>query len=83
MVHGHKRAHLHPDGALGRCLTIIDIDKVLSVQVSTSWLERTCGLQSIELVHGGMKLFVQYRWLAHDPFTMALSPPRVRLRATL
>jgi hypothetical protein len=70
-------------GALGRCLTIIDIDKVLSVQVSTSWFERMCGLQSIELVHGGVKLFVQYRWLAHDPFTMALVPAAGTLASDL
>jgi hypothetical protein len=70
-------------GALSRCLTVIDLDKVLSVQVSSSWLERMCGLQSIELVHGGMKLFAQYRWLVQDPFVMALVPTAGSLASDL
>ena len=53
-------------GVLSRLLTILDLDKVLSVRVSASWLERRRGLQSIEFLHAGNRLTASGRPLASD-----------------
>jgi len=61
-------------GVLTKCLKVIDIDKILSVQVSTSWLERRAGLQSIELLHAGMRLLTSNRTLVRDRLVMTFVP---------
>jgi uncharacterized membrane protein YdbT with pleckstrin-like domain len=62
------------NGALTRYLTVVDLDKVLSIQISTSWLERQFGLQSIEFVHGGVRVFTSTRSIVRDPLVMAFVP---------
>jgi hypothetical protein len=70
-------------GALARCLTILDLDKVLSVRVSASWLERRCGLQSIEFLHAGNRLTTSGRIAARDQVVMAFVPARGLLASDL
>jgi membrane protein YdbS with pleckstrin-like domain len=66
-------------GVLGRYLTILDIDKVLSVRVSASWLERRLGLQSIEFLHAGNRITTSGRMMARDQVVMAFVPAHDRL----
>jgi uncharacterized membrane protein YdbT with pleckstrin-like domain len=40
-------------GALSKNLTILDLDKIISVKDTSGWLERKLGFHSIELMHAG------------------------------
>jgi hypothetical protein len=59
-------------GALTRSLCVIDLDKILSVEVSSSFLERRFGLQSIQFVHAGGKNPNPYnlQWALGDAYSM-------------
>ena len=61
-------------GAVTTCLTIMDLDKVLSVQVTASWLERRWGLQSIEFLHAGARVPTNVFQAARDRIVMAFVP---------
>jgi hypothetical protein len=37
-----------------RVLLVVDLDKILSVQATSFWLDRRCGLHHVELAIGGM-----------------------------
>ena len=60
-------------GALTQALCVIDLDKILSVQVTRSFLERRFGLQTIRFVHAGGEDATRGRlkWLYGDPYAMA------------
>ncbi len=66
-------------GVLGRHLTILDLDKVLSVRVSASWLERRRGLQTIEFLHAGSRVSTSRRTSPRDQVVMAFVPAHGRL----
>jgi len=66
-------------GVLGRQLAILDLDKVLSVRVSASWLERRRGLLSIEFLHAGRRPLTSGRIVARDEVVMAFVPAHERL----
>jgi hypothetical protein len=66
-------------GVLGRNLTILDIDKVLSVKVSASWLERRYDLLSIEFLHAGTRATTSGRIAARGEVVMAFVPAQERL----
>lgn len=55
-------------GAFTRVLSVIDLDKVVSVRVSCSWLERRLGLQTIDLHYAGQ---IQRPPYQADPHTLA------------
>ena len=53
-------------GALARSLTLLDLDKLLLVQVTDSWLERRLGLQSIEFLHAAVRASANGRGLSRE-----------------
>ena len=59
-------------GAITRVLCVIDLDKILSVEITSSWLERRFGLQSLQFVHAGGKNANPYNFarLFGDPYAM-------------
>lgn len=60
-------------GGWSRTLTVMDLDKVISVRSYASWLEARLGLQSIELTHAGGALVATNAWqlLMPSPYAIA------------
>jgi len=63
-------------GAFTRSLSILDLDKVLSIEVSSSLLERWFSLQSIEFLHAGGKVMGRgaFPWQSGEKYLMAFLP---------
>lgn len=65
-------------GGFTRGVAVIDLDKVLSVEVSASILERRFGLQSLRIVHaGGAPQATAFR--LHEPNLISFVPVEAQL----
>lgn len=62
-------------GWLNKSALTLDLDKVISVKVSSSWLERLFRLYTIELTHAGNNMMsARNPWLVYNPYTLVGIP---------
>jgi uncharacterized membrane protein YdbT with pleckstrin-like domain len=71
-------------GWLNKSALTLDMDKVISVKASSSWLERLYGLYSIEIAHAGNNMMsLRNPWFAFNPYSLVGIPLSETLNDTI
>jgi|GEM_PF-3665640 len=60
-------------GGFTRGVLVIDLDKVISVQASSTWLERRYAIQSVEVSHAGVQVQAN-PWRRREPNVISFVP---------